>query len=432
MSYSNDIKILLGIKDNSVSITKVENSSMDGNKVTIIHGILTKDISHCSHCHCESSTDGKKMIVRNGTKASLILMNKTAIHKAYLRLKKQRFHCRHCQTHFTCETTVVAPHCFISRQVKLTILEALACKQSAASIAKSCYVSWSTVKQIIHSLIPYVNRKKEWLPTCLMVDEFRSMKSAEGKMAFICADGDSGELFDILPSRRLDYIASHFNSFTLESRMRVQFIVTDMNAPYFELVKRCFPNAKVVVDRFHIVQHLNRSFNQLRIRIMKSLNHNDPVQARHYRQLKSLYKLLLKRSSDLDYKDYHKWGNFKWEYLRETDVVHRLLSISNELKHAYLYYQDLLDSFKNSEADSFFHAISHMPTDLPSELKHIRKAFLKYEKGIRLAMELTYSNGKIESKNTHIKTLKRVSYGFKNFTNMKVRIFLQNNLIRFN
>ncbi|MCZ1302772.1 transposase, partial [Enterococcus faecium] len=26
-----------------------------------------------------------------------------------------------------------------------------------------------------------------------------------------------------------------------------------------------------------------------------------------------------------------------------------------------------------------------------------------------------YSNGKIEAKNTHIKTMKRVSYGFKNF-----------------
>ncbi|NSP79994.1 transposase, partial [Enterococcus faecalis] len=40
-----------------------------------------------------------------------------------------------------------------------------------------------------------------------------------------------------------------------------------------------------------------------------------------------------------------------------------------------------------------------------------------------------YSNGKIEAKNTHIKILKRVSYGFKSFSNMKIRIFMINDLV---
>ncbi|HAZ0662550.1 TPA: transposase, partial [Enterococcus faecium] len=41
-----------------------------------------------------------------------------------------------------------------------------------------------------------------------------------------------------------------------------------------------------------------------------------------------------------------------------------------------------------------------------------------------------YSNGKIEAKIPHIKTLKRLSYGFKSFENMKIRIFLINQLIQ--
>uniref|UniRef100_UPI0034E936AD transposase n=1 Tax=Enterococcus faecium TaxID=1352 RepID=UPI0034E936AD len=40
---------------------------------------------------------------------------------------------------------------------------------------------------------------------------------------------------------------------------------------------------------------------------------------------------------------------------------------------------------------------------------------LTYEEGITNAMIYPYSNGKIEAKNTHIKTMKRVSYGFKSF-----------------
>ncbi|WP_154649802.1 transposase, partial [Enterococcus faecium] len=34
-----------------------------------------------------------------------------------------------------------------------------------------------------------------------------------------------------------------------------------------------------------------------------------------------------------------------------------------------------------------------------------------------------------EAKNTHIKTRKRVSYGIKSFENMRIRIFLINQLI---
>ncbi|WP_317984165.1 transposase, partial [Enterococcus faecium] len=42
-----------------------------------------------------------------------------------------------------------------------------------------------------------------------------------------------------------------------------------------------------------------------------------------------------------------------------------------------------------------------------------------YEEGITNAMIYPYTNGKIEAKNTHIKTMKRVSYGFKSFENMR-------------
>ncbi len=36
-----------------------------------------------------------------------------------------------------------------------------------------------------------------------MVDEFRSHASIEQKMSFICADGETGKLIDVLPTRKL-------------------------------------------------------------------------------------------------------------------------------------------------------------------------------------------------------------------------------------
>jgi hypothetical protein len=34
-----------------------------------------------------------------------------------------------------------------------------------------------------------------------------------------------------------------------------------MFSPYYQLAKQLFPNAKIVLDRFHIVQHLSRAMN---------------------------------------------------------------------------------------------------------------------------------------------------------------------------
>nr|WP_282709541.1 transposase [Ligilactobacillus sp. Marseille-Q7487] len=61
----------------------------------------------------------------------------------------------------------------------------------------------------------------------------------------------------------------------------------------------------------------------------------------------------------------------------------------------------------------------------------LKKAFLDYEQGIRLALTKQYSNAKLESLHTHSKTLKRLSYGFRSFFNMRLRIFLINNLINY-
>lgn len=49
----------------------------------------------------------------------------------------------------------------------------------------------------------------------------------------------------------------------------------DINSNYGKLVKTVFPNTLIITDRFHIIQHMNRNLNILRVRIMKTFNQND-------------------------------------------------------------------------------------------------------------------------------------------------------------
>ncbi|MGX7304383.1 transposase, partial [Enterococcus columbae] len=78
---------------------------------------------------------------------------------------------------------------------------------------------------------------------------------------------------------------------------------------------------------------------------------------------------------------------------------------------------------------TFFEILKTLPDTLDEVLKEKLQNLINYEEGIRNALIYPYSNGKIEAKNTHIKTLKRVSYGFRSFVNMKLRLFLMNGLI---
>lgn len=70
-----------------------------------------------------------------------------------------------------------------------------------------------------------------------------------------------------------------------------------MNAAYFQLTKRVLPNAKVVIDRFHIVKHMNQAFNELRIREMNELR--KAGQKSQAEKLKKNWRFLLKNRASI-------------------------------------------------------------------------------------------------------------------------------------
>ncbi|MBO0475288.1 transposase [Enterococcus ureasiticus] len=43
-------------------------------------------------------------------------------------------------------------------------------------------------------------------------------------------------------------------------RKTVKYTVCDRYAPHFSLVKKLFPMAQIILDRFHNVQHISRYF----------------------------------------------------------------------------------------------------------------------------------------------------------------------------
>ena len=84
------------------------------------------------------------------------------------------------------------------------------------------------------------------------------------KMSFISQDFDNLNIITVLECRTQSIIRNHF----LKYESSVKIITMDMFSPYYDLAKQLFPCAKIVLDRFHIVQHLSRAMSRVRVQIM--------------------------------------------------------------------------------------------------------------------------------------------------------------------
>lgn len=65
------------------------------------------------------------------------------------------------------------------------------------------------------------------------------------------------------------------------------------------MIKNYFPNTKIVIDRFHIVQLINRALNKTRIKTMNSFKVKEPS---IYKKYKKEWKLFLYDSLKLAHK----------------------------------------------------------------------------------------------------------------------------------
>lgn len=338
MSQSNYILNLLNIKDKNIKLT--ENNlfyeKFDNIIYKVIEGTLSYEPSFCSRCGCIFNDN--QTYEKTGFKSSDILLLDVCGHSCILRLKKKRFLCHSCNKKFFADTSIINKGCFISNSVKYAIALDLKNKISEKDIAKRYHVSPNTVEGIIDS--PYEGKKlyKNHLPEVLSFDEFKSVKSTDGAMSFHMVDGKPSKTIDIVEDRRLTNLMKYFSYYSHKVRSKVKSIVIDMYSLYISLIKKMFPNANIIIDKFHLVNLISTSLNKTRIKIMK-------YDRKNYNKLKRYWHLLLKSQDELDGTKWKRWWCFD-NLMTQSNVVSYLININSQLKTTYEIYQSLLYALK--------------------------------------------------------------------------------------
>ena len=276
---------LIGIKDQNIKISLV----FETDTHIEIQAKLDYPAPSCPHCQ-------GKMIKYDFQKPSKIPLLEQVGTPTLLRLKKHHFQCKSCRSVTVAETSIVEKNHQISNLVRQKVTQLLTEKVSLTDIARRLRVSTSTVYR--------------------KLDQFTFKKHY---------DKLPNELIIILDNRHQTTIRNYFLKYPLKVRQQVQFITMDMSGAYIPLAHKLFPNAKIVLDRFHIIQHLGRAFLKTRIAIMNQFD----KKSLPYRALKNHWRLFQKDRCKLSLNSFYS-KTFR-QTLAPHEVVKKTLVFSKEL-----------------------------------------------------------------------------------------------------
>ena len=340
MSLSNFIKTILNIQDNNISFPEEEYYQViqkGDHLIKLFKGLLKSDYCACPHCN-------SKNIVKNGSRIRKIKYIPIQNYNIELELSVQRHICKECKKTFSPSTNIVSDNSSTSNNLKFAIALELQKNISLTSIAKRYNISISSVQKVMNNCYSDFKVNKKHLPRAICIDEFKSVKNIDVAMSFVFADYQSKSIIDIVEDRRLHSLTEYFSRFSLEARNNVKYICMDMYTPYISLVNSIFPNAKI--DKFHIVNLVNRALNQTRISIMNSIQ-DDSLK----RKFKLFWKSLLKYYPDLCQVNYY-CQSFKRK-LSSKDKVDYLLEKSPELEANFNVYQDIIQAIRHNNFKRF-------------------------------------------------------------------------------
>ncbi|HDL0574809.1 ISL3 family transposase [Staphylococcus aureus] len=278
-------------------LTLQQNQKYKEQTYKILFGKLTYSATECECCGTKDS------VVKNRTRTCTIKIPRISEYPCLLQLKKQRFKCKECNQTFVAETHIVDEYCNISSNVINAVMIKATEIRSIKSIASDCCISSPTVNRIIRKATESIRQKAgSSLPEHIMMDEFKSVKHVDSAMSFIYCDSLTHQIVHIVEDRKKQNLRTYFERFELSDREKVKIVCIDMYEPYMSLIKDVFPKADIVVDKFYIVQAINRELNRCRVQTMNRFKNKDKPM---YNKFKKYWKLMLKPQGKLNYTHYH-------------------------------------------------------------------------------------------------------------------------------
>ena len=293
----------------------------------------------------------------------------------------------------------------------------------------------------------------------MAIDEVYLNISPKFKYALIIMDWLTGDVIDILPSRRKETTEEYFLNLPKEERDGVNFLICDMYDPYINYTNRYFRYAKVITDSFHVLQWLLKLIRRYITDVKKKYQERDrkKLKEKNYKNNKDFEKqkdsrevYILKNASwvilqnEKNRRPYEgrRYNHFLNQYLDTYDWEREFMALDKNFNKIKLY-KDIYETFNESYVNDFSGASERLDelivfyknceiklfNEFSRLLSHYRESIINSFRYITIeeskkhdAITRRLSNGPMESFNNIPSGLRTQSHGLSDFEFARNRI----------
>jgi transposase len=239
--------------------------------------------------------------------------------------------------------------------------------------------------------------RMKW-PEVIGIDEhFFRRRNRLTEFVTMITDLKGRKVFDLVHGK--DGVSLQSQLEKIPGRENVKVVVIDMSSSYKSFVKKFFPNARIIADKFHVLRlftpHLMRSGKEI---------HG------HRQELSTRRKLLCSRKN-LDY------------FVRVE--IDQYLKSHDKLDELYRWKEKLFEFYRIKgfvrAVKAFNKLLDQMLLSKLEEVQRVRRTFLRWKSEILLYFESGYTNGFTERMNGTGKLVQRRAFGYKSFRNYRLR-----------
>ncbi|WP_434782447.1 ISL3 family transposase [Ferrovum myxofaciens] len=162
-----------------------------------------------------------------------------------------------------------------------------AIKRTFASIAEEVGIDEKSVRSVFRDYINELEKTVRFeTPKWMGIDEIHLVRPRG-----VIANIHNNTIVELLPNRNKETMIKYLSG--LEGHKDVQFCSIDMWTPYKDAIELVMPQAKIVIDKFHVLKMANEAFERVRKSYRESLTPKQRRGLMHDRFV------MLKREHDL-------------------------------------------------------------------------------------------------------------------------------------
>jgi transposase len=321
-----------------------------------------------------------------------------------LELETRKWRCRDCERSFWQRFPGILPRKRSTepfrRSVSLKHWDGI----SRSRLGKREGIGSATVERWFHDFLKLrgSERQRSCCPAVLGIDEhFFSRK--HGYATTLC-DLKNHSVYDVVLGRSEASLEAYFHS--LEGKGLVRVVCMDLASAYRAIVRKHFPNALIVADRFHVIRLINHHF-------LSCWRDLDTVGSKN----RGLVSLMRRHRHRLQPAQAEKLA----AYLAERPALNLIYRFKQKLCYLLLKKHR---TRKQCEAliPRLFRAIFELRQAGLAQLVTLGQTLQSWSSEIAAMWRFTRNNGITEGFHTKMEVLQRQAYGFRTFQNYRSRV----------